>query len=207
MPKKLQHSRNNQNNAVGPSFDPSHVNFRVTFGSTCDPQPISRQSPSTTACFVRALCLVLLSYSCKMPGSGQDTLVKYETPVLVSTGATLKRRTSGAPAAPASPTKGLGQSRKLPPVEGKPQLSQTEDILNQILPPREWSEEGQFWVQRVSPSPATRLDVINLQEALDAKLKERQARETGIDPIRQELYGQAFGKLKILQEGCISSHV
>lgn len=27
---------------------------------------------------------------------------------------------------------------------------QTEDILNAILPPREYSEKGQLWVQQVS---------------------------------------------------------
>jgi hypothetical protein len=28
---------------------------------------------------------------------------------------------------------------------------------------REWDESGQLWVQKVSSTPATRLDVINLQ--------------------------------------------
>lgn len=28
---------------------------------------------------------------------------------------------------------------------------------------REWTEDGQLWVQYVSSTPATRLDVINLQ--------------------------------------------
>jgi Axonemal dynein light chain len=31
------------------------------------------------------------------------------------------------------------------------------------LPLREWTEEGQLWVQYVSSTPATRLDVVNLQ--------------------------------------------
>ena len=57
----------------------------------------------------------------------------------------------------------------------------------------EWTEEGQLWVQYVSSTPATRLDVINLQEQLDHKLQQRQARETGICPIREELYAQCFG--------------
>ena len=70
---------------------------------------------------------------------------------------------------------------------------QTEDILNSILPPREWQESGQLWVQSVSSTPATRVDVIKLQEALDTKLSQRQARETGIDPVRRELYSQVFG--------------
>lgn len=51
--------------------------------------------------------------------------------------------------------------------------SKAEDYLNSILPPREYSDSGQLWVQYVSPIPATRLDVINLQEELDKKLQER----------------------------------
>ena len=72
---------------------------------------------------------------------------------------------------------------------------QTEDVLNSILPPREFDESGQKWVQFVSTTPATRLDVINLQERLDSELLNRQARETGICPIREELYAQAFDEI------------
>ena len=54
---------------------------------------------------------------------------------------------------------------------------------------------GQLWVQYVSPTPATRQDVVNLQDELDKKLQERQARETGICPIREELYSQAFDEI------------
>ena len=67
--------------------------------------------------------------------------------------------------------------------------------MNSILPPREWTEDGQLWVQYVSSTPATRLDVINLQEQLDHKLQQRQARETGICPVREELYAQCFDEL------------
>ena len=67
--------------------------------------------------------------------------------------------------------------------------------MNSILPPREYSDGGQLWVQYVSPRPATRLDVVILQDELDKKLQERQARETGICPIREELYSQAFDEL------------
>merc|ERR1719399_2612013 len=106
-----------------------------------------------------------------------DSLVKYDNPILVST------------------TKEKGKKKKntLPPVER--QSTQTEDILNSILPPREWTEDGQLWVQYVSSTPATRLDVINLQEELDRKLQQRQARETGICPVREELYSQCFDEL------------
>jgi len=108
----------------------------------------------------------------------QASLVKYNTPILISTtgGSKVKkekdRRTKDAPP-----------------------MSQTEDILNSILPPREWTQEDQLWVQYVSSTPATRADVINLQEDLDRCLQQRQARETGICPIREELYSQCFDEL------------
>ena len=60
-----------------------------------------------------------------------------------------------------------------------------EEILNSILPPREWEHNGKLWRQSVSASPATRLDVMNLQEQLDQKLQQRQARETGICQVRR----------------------
>lgn len=82
----------------------------------------------------------------------------------------------------------------LPPVENKG-MSQTEDILNRILPPREWTHDGQLWVQYVASTPATRLDVITLQESLDQQLQHRQARETGICPVREELYAQCFDEI------------
>ena len=104
------------------------------------------------------------------------SLVKYNTPILVNT-------TGGA--------KGKKGGVKKPEKE----TTQTEDILNSILPPREWTEDGHLWVQYVSSTPATRLDVVNLQERLDHQLQSRQARETGICPIREELYSQCFDEL------------
>ena len=96
-----------------------------------------------------------------------DSLVKYDTPLLVST------------------TKEKGGRKAARPEKAS---TQTEDILNSILPPREWTEDGQLWVQYVSSTPATRLDVVNLQEELDRRLQQGQARETGIWPTREELY-------------------
>eukprot|EP00741_Cyanophora_paradoxa_P011206 tig00020554_g10826.t1 len=121
-----------------------------------------------------------------MPIAPLNSLVKYDNPILVST---IKDK---KPKGPAKSAKG---GKKLPPVEIKPQLTQTEDILNSILPPREWTEDGQLWIQFVSSTPATRLDVINLQEQLDQRLQQRQARETGICPVREELYAQCFDEL------------
>merc|ERR1711968_435534 len=44
-------------------------------------------------------------------------------------------------------------------------------------------------------TPATRLDVVTLQEKLDTQLQTRKARETGICPVREELYSQCFDEL------------
>ena len=51
-----------------------------------------------------------------------------------------------------------------------------------------------MWFQNVSKKPATRLDVINMHEQLNIKLEQREARSTGICPIRRELYSQCLGK-------------
>ncbi|NXW63666.1 IDLC protein, partial [Eurystomus gularis] len=60
---------------------------------------------------------------------------------------------------------------------------------------REWEDENRRWVQEVSSEPSTRLDVVQLQEQLDLRLQQRQARETGICPVRRELYSQCFDEL------------
>ena len=39
------------------------------------------------------------------------------------------------------------------------------------------------------------MDVVILQKELDIRLKQRQCRETGICPIREELYMQTFDEL------------
>lgn len=104
------------------------------------------------------------------------SLVKYNTPTLVNNSGTSKQK----------------KGEKKP---AEKSTTQTEDILNSILPPREWAEDGQLWVQYVSSTPATRLDVITLQEKLDSQLQARKARETGICPVREELYSQCFDEL------------
>ncbi|NWX17295.1 IDLC protein, partial [Aegotheles bennettii] len=60
---------------------------------------------------------------------------------------------------------------------------------------REWEEENRRWVQEVSSAPSTRQDVVHLQEQLDLRLQRRRARETGICPVRRELYAQCFDEL------------
>ncbi|XP_055356769.1 33 kDa inner dynein arm light chain, axonemal-like [Paramacrobiotus metropolitanus] len=74
-------------------------------------------------------------------------------------------------------------------------IRSADDILDYILPPRLWTENGLQYVQKVSRIPATRMDVLNLQERLDNRLEHLGARETGICPVRRELYTQAFDEL------------
>jgi len=50
-------------------------------------------------------------------------------------------------------------------------------------------------MQHVSQEPASRIDIITLQEKLDKALAERKARETGICPVRDQLYSQCFDEI------------
>ncbi|CAH1966400.1 unnamed protein product [Acanthoscelides obtectus] len=109
-----------------------------------------------------------------------NTLVKYDNPILVT------KHPQTAP---------VEDGPKKSTLTGSDLKRETDEILNTILPPREWEEDGQQWRQSVSTTPATRLDVVNLQEQLDMRLQQRQARETGICPIRRELYTQCFDEL------------
>lgn len=105
--------------------------------------------------------------------SPPETLVQFETPLLVES--------DGSKPRPAfSESKGGGH---------------LDEVLNSVLPPRMWAQTGRTWMQYASKAPASRLDVINLQEALDEKLMERQAREMGICPVREDLYAQCFDEL------------
>lgn len=133
------------------------------------------------------------------------SLVKYDNPVLVTKN-TEKKTPRAKPLKVTAPPPAAGEGALVPSPPPKPKgqpgangdaaaNQQTDEILNSILPPREWTEGGQLWVQQVSSTPATRLDVITLQEELDRKLQQRQARETGICPVRRELYSQCFDEL------------
>ncbi|KAJ3597809.1 hypothetical protein NHX12_001326 [Muraenolepis orangiensis] len=127
-----------------------------------------------------------------------ESLLKYDNPVLVS-----KKTDRTSPKA-----RLLKVSPQQPPLSGpvppppKPRSlavdanrQQDDEILNSLFPPREWEEEGQLWVQHVSTMPCTRTDMVNLQGQLDARLQQRQALETGICPVRRDLYSQYFDEL------------
>lgn len=103
----------------------------------------------------------------------KQTLLKYDVPVLAGASGARKPRQGG--------------------VDGSDLV--TRDVLNSILPPREYTENGQDLIEYVSTAPATRQDVIRLQQDLDRMLQARKARTGGICPVRSELYGQCFDEI------------
>lgn len=111
----------------------------------------------------------------------QSSLLKYDSPILIS-----KNNDKSDELVKAVPPGG-----HLDPIDQQ----KAEDILPKILPPQIFEKDGQKWLQKVSSTPATRLDVQRLAQQLDKKLEHRQARETGICPIRRELYKQAFDEI------------
>jgi len=106
--------------------------------------------------------------------SPPDSLVRFEAPIFAGL----------------EPSKEGSSVGKLK--EGTTKL---DEMITAMLPPREWVESSGVWMQHVSKEPASRLDVINLQESLDKRLLERKARETGICPVRDELYSQCLDEL------------
>ena len=84
------------------------------------------------------------------------------------------------------------KKRDIPDIETKPQITET---LNAMFLPKEWVENGKRFIQFVSPEPGTRDKARDLFKALDEKIKEREAREKGICPVREELYSQCFDEI------------
>ncbi|XP_034252986.1 33 kDa inner dynein arm light chain, axonemal [Thrips palmi] len=119
-----------------------------------------------------------------------NSLVKYDNAVLVT-----KHTDKKLPPIKVQPGISASATAPKPGTSAADLRKETDEILNSILPPKEWTEDNQLWRQQVSSTPATRLDVINLQEQLDMRLQQRQARETGICPVRRELYTQCFDEI------------
>lgn len=107
------------------------------------------------------------------------TLVRCQAPVLIE-----------------GPPELVSASKRLPTKVTDPTI---EDVVNSVLPPRMWNqlsaEGSSTWMQYVSKEPASRLDVLALQESLDERLAQRQARDTGICPVRDDLYRQCFDEV------------
>ena len=66
-----------------------------------------------------------------------------------------------------------GYNRGVSTMEAKPSI---EDILNAVLPPREWDDDEKHYIQFVSHNKASRDEVSSLQKQLDERLLRRQSK-------------------------------
>uniref|UniRef100_A0A3Q3X830 Axonemal dynein light intermediate polypeptide 1 n=1 Tax=Mola mola TaxID=94237 RepID=A0A3Q3X830_MOLML len=130
--------------------------------------------------------------------SPPSSLLKFDPPICVSKKA--DRTSPMGPSMRATPEKPANTCPIPPLPKAKPAQSEasnqeTEQILNTIFPPRKRMEGNELWVQQVSSEACTRTDVVHLEELLDATLRQKQARERGICPIRREIYSQFLDEL------------
>ncbi|GBG32571.1 Axonemal dynein light intermediate polypeptide 1 [Hondaea fermentalgiana] len=120
-----------------------------------------------------------------------ESLLRLEEPLLMSAPA---RSNNEAEAEQES--KDYGAGAQVTSTKTSSGNVQTDEIVNSVLPPRTFTKKDQSkWMQYTSKEPATRLEVIQVQEELDRKLAERQARDSGICPVREDLYRQAFDEI------------
>ena len=136
-------------------------------------------------------------------GSSRDSaqmtsLVKYDTPFLVSTTISNKKTLEELDDSNENAEiflRNLINKRGGDGGKSEYEDYSVKDALNKILPPKKIFKNEQLWVQYVSCTPVTKAEVLNLQEGLDRRLQTMQARETGICPIREELYNECFDEL------------
>ena len=90
----------------------------------------------------------------------QASLIKWNSPSLVSTSETKGKKKEKF----AKSEKGKNGEKSVSSADGADERLPVEErleILNSILPARNWEKDGQVWVQHVSPVPATTVDVVN----------------------------------------------
>ena len=129
-----------------------------------------------------------------------SSLVKYDTPFLVSSSITNKKTLEDLESNEETANMYLREiinkgSLNEGTFEREVRDYSVKDALNKILPPKKITENEKIWVQYVSSTPVTKAEVVTLQEGLDRKLQTQQARETGICPIREKLYHECFDEL------------
>ncbi len=127
------------------------------------------------------------------------SLVKYDTPYLVSTTVNNKKALEEL-SQDSQKTNSILRSiffknKNLSNDNEETEDFSLKDALNKILPPKKIIMNGQLWVQYVSCTPVTKMEVINLKEGLDKRIKTLNAKETGICPIREKLYDECFDEL------------
>ncbi|XP_077458446.1 axonemal dynein light intermediate polypeptide 1-like isoform X2 [Stigmatopora argus] len=127
-----------------------------------------------------------------------ESLLKYDRPILVPKSAdkkSTKRTTKAQKSKPQPSVEYSLRSRKSITAILEEIKQKNENILNVIFPPRQWEHANKEWVQRVCGEASTRLDVVNVEEELDKMLLQTRAMETGICPLRRQLYTECFDEL------------
>ena len=125
-----------------------------------------------------------------------SSLVKYDTPYLISSTAKNKKTLEDLKESEEESNKYLRNIINKDDDESLIGFKYSvKDALNRLLPPKKITDKDQEWVQYVTCTPVAKADVVNLQENLDRRLQTEQARETGICPIREKLYTECFDEL------------
>lgn len=115
------------------------------------------------------------------PKEEYKPLIKYDKPKIVASGVHYLKKQ---------------EWHRLLQMEGGDEDFPTEDVLNAILPPREYVKDREhLYIENVLSTPATRMEVVMLCNELDRRLQELGARDCGICPIRESLYSQTFDEL------------
>ena len=127
------------------------------------------------------------------------SLVKYDTPYLVSTTVNNKKALEEL-SQDSQKTNNILRSIFYKNKNSSITTEETEDFslkdaLNKILPPKKKIMNGQLWVQYASCTPVTKIEVVTLKEGLEKRIKTLNAKETGICPIREQLYDECFDEL------------
>ena len=84
---------------------------------------------------------------------------------------------------------------KFEPAEPDPEKESLKNFLDAILPPKKIHENGLIFYHFVSCDSAIVNDIIKLHKNLLNQMKIREAKESGVCPIREELYNEYFEEL------------
>lgn len=107
----------------------------------------------------------------QLPLQIPPALVKYDPPIFAGLEPSPEPNIQSNDEAdlPTIGSEGRGAGKGRGRVDGREKTSQLDDMLNSMLPPREWTEETGTWMQYVNKEPATRLAVITLQVKIEVR--------------------------------------
>ena len=125
--------------------------------------------------------------------NSSSTLIKYETPFLVSSTVSNKKLLAELDQNNEEGETFLKKIINTFPIDSTDYS--LKDTLNKILPPKKVKIGDQMWVQYVSCNPVTRAEVVNLYDNLKKHLELDGARMNGVCPIREKLYDECFHEL------------